>query len=363
MTDPRGWTPVVRGAFHRGEGGHRARGAGPTVADVDENVDENVDKNTTEGATEGRAGHPGEGTPPSGGGPAGAGAHGSLAGQVALVTGCGKPDGMGQGIARELAARGAALVLTDREPRGVANERQRRRGEAPPSGLAEFAGDLGRAGARVETVLADISVRDDVDRLFDTVREVHGRLDILVNNAAAPQGVDRQDVEDVPDEAFDLQIDVNVRGTYWMCRSAVPLMRAQGYGRIVNVSSMAGLTAAPGSVAYSASKAAVIGMTRALSMDLGPWGITVNAVCPGLVATSRAVLDPVADLDLAQAMAARGRAIPVGRVGMPADIGALVAFLASPDAGYVTGQAIPVDGGGLSPFPLRRPEPVLGSAV
>ena len=320
------------------------------MTDVDENSIARIDEN------EQHRGHRQDGTRPPG--------HtGPLSGQVALVTGCGKPDGMGQAIARTLAARGSALVVTDREPRGVANERQRRRGEVPPSGLVEFTDQLRAAGADVQTVLADISVREDVRRLFGTVREVHGRLDILVNNAAAPQGVDRQDVEDVPDEAFDLQIDVNVRGTYWMCRSAVPLMRAQGYGRIINVSSMAGLTAAPGSVAYSASKAAVIGMTRSLSMDLGPWGVTVNAVCPGLVATSRAVLDPEADLDLAEAMATRGRAIPVGRVGLPADIGALVAFLASPEAGYVTGQAIPVDGGGLSPFPLRRPEPVASSIV
>jgi 3-oxoacyl-[acyl-carrier protein] reductase len=321
-----------------------------------------VDKNTIDGTEQHATGSLRGGTVPGHGGPGAADRAGDLSGQVALVTGCGKPDGMGQGIARALAARGAGLVLTDREPRGVANERQRRRGETPPSGLEEFAQQLRQAGAQVQTVLADISVRGDVTRLFDTVRAVHGRLDILVNNAAAPQGVDRQDVADVPDEAFDLQIDVNVRGTYWMCRSAVPLMRAQGYGRIVNVSSMAGLTAAPGSVAYSASKAAVIGMTRALSMDLGPWGVTVNAVCPGLVATSRAVLDP-ADLDLVETMSVRGRAIPVGRVGMPADISALVAFLASPEAGYVTGQAIPVDGGGLSPFPLRRPEAALSGTA
>lgn len=280
---------------------------------------------------------------------------GALQDQIALVSGCGKPDGMGQAIARRLAADGATLVIMDREPRGVANDRQDRLGQVPSSGLGEFAEQLRADGTRVETGLADLADRDSVHQVMKQVEDRFGQLDVLVNNAAAPQGADRRDIAEVPDDAFDLLIDVNVRGTYAMCRAAVPLMRKGRYGRIVNISSMAGLTAAPSSVAYSASKAAVIGLTRALSMDLGPWGITVNAVCPGLVATSRAILDPSAEVDVEQTLQQRGRSIPVGRVGNPADIAALVGYLASPDAGYVTGQAIPVDGGGLTPFPLRRP--------
>ncbi|MGO1184255.1 MAG: SDR family NAD(P)-dependent oxidoreductase [Micrococcaceae bacterium] len=280
---------------------------------------------------------------------------GALQDQIALVSGCGKPDGMGQAIARRLAADGATLVIMDREPRGVANDRQDRLGQVPSSGLGEFAEQLRADGTRVETGLADLADRDSVHQVMKQVEDRFGQLDVLVNNAAAPQGADRRDIAEVPDDAFDLLIDVNVRGTYAMCRAAVPLMRKGRYGRIVNISSMAGLTAAPSSVAYSASKAAVIGLTRALSMDLGPWGITVNAVCPGLVATSRAILDPSAEVDVEQTLQQRGRSIPVGRVGNPADIAALVGYLASPDAGYVTGQAIPVDGGGLTPFPLRQP--------
>lgn len=183
-----------------------------------------------------------------------------------------------------------------------------------------------------------------------------GQLDILVNNAAAPQGADRRDIEEVPLDVFDLVIDVNLRGTFHMCRAAVPRMRRRRYGRIVNISSMAGLTAAPASVAYSASKAGVIGLTRALSMDVGPWGITVNALCPGLVATSRAIMDPSPDLDVEETLRMRGRAIPVGRVGAVEDIAAAARFLSSPESGYITGQALPIDGGGLTPFPLRQPQ-------
>lgn len=277
--------------------------------------------------------------------------------QVAVVTGCGKPDGMGQAIARALAADGARLVITDKESRGVPNDRQRLLDQAPASGLEDLAESLRGEGYDVVAALGDISDPADADRMVTTAVERFGRLDVLVNTAAAPQGPDRRDIEDVPLEAWDLLINVNLRGTYLMCRAAIPHLRERRYGRIVNISSMAGLTAAPFSAAYSASKAGVIGLTRSLAMDLGPWGITVNALCPGLVATSRAVLDPSPDLDVDATLAARGRAIPVGRVGQPDDIAAAVRFLASPASGYITGQAIPIDGGGLTPFPLPQPTP------
>ena len=249
-------------------------------------------------------------------------------------------------------------MITDKEPGGIANDRQRALGVAIGDGLADLTAQLRAAGSEVETVLGDISDAADAERLIRTATETFGQLDILVNNASAPQGPDRQDVEDVPLEWFDRLIDVNLRGTFYMCRAAVPHMRSRRYGRIVNISSMAGLTAAPASVAYSASKAGVIGLTRALSMDLGPWGITVNALCPGLVATSRVSMDPSPDLDVEEMLRVRGRAIPVGRVGQPDDIGAAVRFFASPESGYITGQAIPIDGGGLTPFPLRQPPAV-----
>ncbi|NEK58543.1 SDR family oxidoreductase [Geodermatophilus sabuli] len=277
--------------------------------------------------------------------------------RVALVTGCGKPDGMGQAIARRLASQGTAVVVTDLQPAGVPNRQQEDR-SAGWGGVDALVADITAAGGTAASALGDVSVEADADRMVAEAVQRFGRLDVLVNNAAAPQGPDRADVADVPVEVFDRVVAVNLRGPWLMCRAAVPVMRAQRSGRIVNISSMAGLTAAPFSGPYSASKAGVIGLTRALAMDLGPWGITVNALCPGLVGTSRAFLSAAPDVDEAALMQQRGRSIPVGRVGLPEDVAAAVAFLASEEAGYVTAQAIPIDGGGMSPFPLRRPDPV-----
>lgn len=281
-----------------------------------------------------------------------------MTGRVALVTGCGKRDGMGQAIAHRLAAAGHAVVVADREKAGVLNTRQEQAG-VPEwhrwDGLDALVTEIRAVGGTAAPVLGDIADPCDAERMIAAAVETFGRLDVLVNNAAAPQGPDRADIEDVPVEVWTRLIEVNLIGTYLMCRAAVPVMRSQRHGRIVSISSMAGLSAAPMSTAYSASKAGVIGLTRALAMDVAAWGITVNAICPGLVATSRAILDPDPDLDVDATLAARGRRIPVGRAGRPGDIAAAVAYLASEDAGYITAQTIVLDGGGLSPFPLPRP--------
>jgi 3-oxoacyl-[acyl-carrier protein] reductase len=303
--------------------------------------------------------------------------------RVALVTGCGKQDGVGQGIARTLAAAGIAVVVADREPAGVLNRRQAllARGDDPPRppregmtrgdgsprppregvpdagwrGLASLTEEIAADGGEASWLLGDIGDEDDARRLVAEAAARHGRLDILVNNAAAPQGLDRQDIADVPVDVWDSVIRVNLRGTYLMSRFAVPVMRAQRHGRIINIASMAGVVAAPRSTAYSASKAAVLGFTRALSADVAPWGITVNAIAPGMVATSRAILSEDPALDVAAEVTRRGRAIAVGRPGRPDDIAAAVAYLASEASAYMTGQTLVLDGGGISPFPLTRP--------
>lgn len=319
--------------------------------------------------------------------------------RVALVTGCGKRDGMGQAIARTLAGSGAAILACDKEPAGVPNRRQEviaaagRPGGVGGDGGAGSAGRPGGAGAdggagsagpgdggagsagepghwrgvaslveeitadggTASAALGDIGDEGDAQRLVGEAVARYGRLDVLVNNAAAPQGLDRRDITEVPVDVWDHVVRVNLRGTFLMSRFAIPVMRGQRSGRIINVASMAGVVAAPRSAAYSASKAAIIGLTRSMALDVAPWGITVNAICPGLVGTSRAILSEDPDLDVAAELDRRARHIPVGRVGQPEDIAAAVAYLAGAGAGYMTGQILVLDGGGLSAFPLARP--------
>jgi len=279
--------------------------------------------------------------------------------RVALITGCGKRDGMGRAIASTLAASGVAVVVTDKQPAGVLNRRQEVLGVADDGwrGVDSLVEEITSSGGSAVSLLGDISVAEDARQMVDEAAAWRGRLDILVNGAAAPQGLDRQDIEDVPIEVWDFVISVNLRGTYLMSRFAVPHMRAQRWGRIINISSQAGQVAAPMSTAYSASKAGVLGFTRALSADVAPWGITANAIAPGMVATSRSMLslDPTIDVDAE--VKRRGSMLAVGRPGYPEDIAAVVAYLASEASGYMTGQTLVLDGGGSAPFAKRPPVP------
>jgi 3-oxoacyl-[acyl-carrier protein] reductase len=278
--------------------------------------------------------------------------------RVALVTGCGKRDGMGRAIARTLAASGAAVVVTDKQPGGVLNRRQEIVGVADDGwrGVDSLVEEITADGGTALSLLGDISVEADARRLVDSAAAWRDRLDILVNGAAAPQGLDRADIEEVPVDVWDFVISINLRGTYLMSRFAVPHMRAQRWGRIINISSQAGQVAVAKSTAYSASKAAVLGFTRALSADVAPWGITANAIAPGMVATSRSVLSVDPALDVDAEVKRRGSMLAVGRPGYPEDIAAAVAYLASEGAGYMTGQTLVLDGGGSAPFATRPPE-------
>ena len=252
-----------------------------------------------------------------------------------MVTGCGKRDGMGRAIANTLAASGVAVVVTDKQPGGVPNMRQEIVGNDTGGwgGVDSLVEEITAAGGSALSLLGDISDESDARRLVDSAAAWRGRLDILVNVAAAPQGLDRQDIEEVPIEVWDRVIAINLRGTYLMSRFAVPHMRAQRWGRIINISSQAGQVAAPKSTAYSASKAAVLGFTRALSADVAPWGVTVNAIAPGMVATSRSVLSVDPALDVEAEVKRRGAMLAVGRSGYPEDIAAAVAYLASDASG------------------------------
>src|SRR5881398_502818 len=160
--------------------------------------------------------------------------------RVALITGCGKPIGIGNSTARALAAKGVAVVVSDLRPAGVANEHNAPGDlDANWGGVDALVEEITKAGGTASATLGDVSQEADAKRMVEEVLSRYGRLDILVNNAGAPQGADRNEIEDVPVEAWDLTMGVNAKGAFLMSRAAVPVMRRAGWGRIISVSSRA----------------------------------------------------------------------------------------------------------------------------
>lgn len=243
----------------------------------------------------------------------------SLEGRVALVTGAGR--GIGRAIADELAKRGADIVLADRMLEGAQQS------------AAEIAAQTGRQTLAVEV---DVSSLESAKAMVEQAMERFGKVDILVNNA----GITRDDLIMRMEEAdWDAVIDINLKGA-WNCSKAVirAMMKAR-YGRIVNISSVSGLAGQAGQTNYSASKAGLIGFTKALAREVASRQITVNAVAPGFVPTALTVDLPE---DLKEAMM---KITPLGRMGKPEEIAYAVAFFAADEAAYITGQVLSVDGG------------------
>jgi NAD(P)-dependent dehydrogenase (short-subunit alcohol dehydrogenase family) len=270
-----------------------------------------------------------------------------LSGKVAMVTGCSGERGIGRAIARRLAADGADLVLTSSGTRLAINQ--------PTSGwggLEAVAKEVRDAGRRALTVSLDVRSAAQIADAMDRTLRQFGRLDILVNNAAALAGADRVPVTQLSEEAWDIVLDVNLKGTFLCSKAAANAMLAQNIrGRIINVGSDNSKVGQPRLAAYCASKFGLVGFTQALAMELAPAGITVNTVCPGPVDTERVDHygrreDGTYDESRRAARIAQlSAATPLGRLATPQDVAALTAFLASDEAEYITGQAINLVGG------------------
>ncbi|WP_437681443.1 SDR family NAD(P)-dependent oxidoreductase [Sorangium sp. So ce131] len=246
---------------------------------------------------------------------------GKLSGKVAIVTGGSR--GIGAAIAKRLASDGAAVVLS------YVNR------EEPAQGVVA---EIRSAGGRAAAVRADVADPAQITALFERAAAEHGRLDILVNNAGV---YSTRTLGDIDEAHFEMIFNINVRSVILATQEAARRMGDEG-GRIINLSSIVARSPRPTGSVYSASKAAIEALTRCHAAELGRRGITVNAVAPGLVNTE--MIAPIVDSPPVQA---RLKASALGRLGQPEEIADTVAFLASNDSRWLTGQVIEVSGGAL----------------
>jgi NAD(P)-dependent dehydrogenase (short-subunit alcohol dehydrogenase family) len=249
-----------------------------------------------------------------------------LTGQVALVTGA--AGGLGWAFCRALAAAGADLALVDLHE----------------DGLAAVAAEVQERGRRAVTLVIDVSQAAAVKAGVTQAALELGGIDILVNSAGGSLYTPKA-VEAITEADWDRVLGVNLKGAFLCCQAVLPFMRGRGGGRIINISSIGGRTASPVTgVAYAAAKAGLIGLTRRLAKEVGPDGITVNAIAPGTVLSGERMIHLWAELSPEE----QGRIlaeVPLGRLSTPEEQAAVLLFLASPAARYITGAVIDVNGG------------------
>lgn len=280
---------------------------------------------------------------------------GQLDGKVALITGAGGMKGIGRACALKLASQGADIAISDfkREPKDLPPQEVKAQWRSIDS-VAEEVAALGR---RCLKIWCDLTVSEQIEDMARRAAEHYGHVDILVNNARAIIGRDRVGITELREEVWQRFLRVNTTAVF-LCTKFVGrfMVEKRNGGRIINIASDASKRARPNTAAYTTSKFAVIGLTQASALDLAPHRITVNAVCPGSVNTDRL---NYWEADQAQAkglsleefragiVAEAGKSVPLGRIAEPEDVAKLVAFLASDEAAFITGQAYNVNGGTL----------------
>jgi meso-butanediol dehydrogenase/(S,S)-butanediol dehydrogenase/diacetyl reductase len=270
-----------------------------------------------------------------------------LSEKVAVVTGAGRHKGLGEAMAKRLAADGAKVVVTDiGKPAG---EQFRQQHIGTESEMDEIVGEIKSAGGTAVAQICDVREESDVAAAVERAVQEFGRLDIMVNNAGI--GYLMADILNLEQADWDTVLDVNLRGVFFGIKHAAKQMIAQGGGgRIINIASQAAKRGFPGAAAYVSSKHGIVGLTRTAALEFGEHRIAVNSICPNHVTTG------LGAWQTDHFSAARGRSrddytaemrgrIPMGRVGLTSDIAAMCAFLCSDEAVYITGQNLDVSGG------------------
>lgn len=272
-----------------------------------------------------------------------------LSGKVAIVTGATRAKGMGHAAALAMARMGACIVSTGlRQRRDDLTAGSFHQVGGSASRLDERVAELRTLGVEAVGLGVDVAREEDILRCIEVAIETFGGVDILFNNAGVPTGAGP--FLDVPSAAWDIQYDLCIKGAARFCQAVIPSMRERGGGSIINNSSIWGIKPLAGAGAYVAAKAGMIGLTKAIAVEHGPDNIRCNAILPGTVLTeindSRvAMVCEKEGITVEEARERMAAATSLKRLGRPEEIGALVAFLASDAAGFITGAAIPIDGG------------------
>tara|TARA_B100000029_G_scaffold516599_1_gene631602 strand:- start:1871 stop:2653 length:783 start_codon:yes stop_codon:yes gene_type:complete len=257
-----------------------------------------------------------------------------LKGKVAIVTGA--AQGIGRSIALELASAGACVVVSDIQDKKI----------------SDVAQEIRNIGQQSLHMVADVTVIEQVEQMVKGAIAEFGRVDILVNNAGGSGNIAIKDIEEVPEHIWIDQLSLNLSATFLCSQAVVPYMKEQNYGKIVNLSSYTSkgtfgdLTTTGARIPYAAAKSGIIGLTNQLAKDLGPNGIYVNAVMPGLIVTEQgARVRERYDVLNEETQRNMNSAIPLGRAGKPEEVAKAVVFLASDDASYITGTVLEITGG------------------